>query len=61
MYTHNTIQRMYGLAKNIINSGIKRVVCEKRYHADNDSINIFKEAGIDVTVKENDVVKYDNQ
>jgi dCMP deaminase len=45
----------------IINAGITRVVCEKRYHADKDSIDIFKQTGIDLEVIENEILKYDNQ
>lgn len=30
----------------IINCGIKRVVCERKYHAGQESENMFKEAGI---------------
>lgn len=36
----------YVCAKMIINSGIKRVVCNKDYHAGERSKEIFKEAGV---------------
>jgi dCMP deaminase len=45
----------------IINAGIKRVVCEKRYHADEDTIEMFKLAVVDLTIVNNEVVKYDKQ
>ncbi|MEM7819536.1 MAG: cytidine/deoxycytidylate deaminase family protein [Candidatus Aenigmatarchaeota archaeon] len=48
-------------AKMIINAGIKRVVCEKRYHADKDTIEIFKQADIKLDIKEDVIEKYDNQ
>lgn len=48
-------------AMMIINAGITRVVCEKRYHADADSIELFKQAGIELTVMNNEVEKYDKQ
>ena len=37
-------------AKAIINAGIKRVVCEKLYHAGQDSIDFLKEAGIELKI-----------
>lgn len=48
-------------AKMIINAGAKRVVCLRRYHEDADTINLFREAGIEFTVVENEVEKYDRQ
>ncbi|MFH1064846.1 MAG: cytidine/deoxycytidylate deaminase family protein [Candidatus Woesearchaeota archaeon] len=49
----------YTCAKMIINSGIVRVVCKMRYHADKDSMRIFKQAGIDIVVLNDDVATYD--
>ena len=48
-------------AMMIINAGIKRLVCEKRYHADKDAFDLFKKVGIEVVVMSNEVEKYDNQ
>ena len=48
-------------AMMIINAGIKRVVCEKRYHADMDTIEMFKQAGIELTIANNEFEKYDKQ
>jgi dCMP deaminase len=45
----------------IINAGIKRVVCEKRYHADADTIEMFKQAGIELAIMNDVVEKYDKQ
>jgi dCMP deaminase len=46
----------------IINAGIKRVVAEKHYHADNDTVELFKQAGIElVVVNPEEVEDYDNQ
>jgi len=45
----------------IINAGIKRVVCEKRYHADSDTIEMFKQAGIELTIMNNEFEQYKNQ
>lgn len=35
----------------IINCGIKRVVCERKYHAGEESERMFKDAGIDLEFK----------
>jgi dCMP deaminase len=48
-------------AMMIINAGIKRVVCEKRYHADKDTIEMFKQANIELTIMNDEFVKYDKQ
>lgn len=48
-------------AMMIINSGIKRVVCEKHYHAEKDTIELFKLAGIELLVMNEDVEEYDRQ
>jgi dCMP deaminase len=45
----------------IINAGIKRVVCEKRYHADGDSVELFKQAGVELVVMNEEVEEYDKQ
>ena len=48
-------------AMMIINAGIKRVVCEKRYHADNDTIKMFKQAGVELAIMNDEVEKYGEQ
>jgi dCMP deaminase len=48
-------------AMMIINAGVKRVVCEKRYHADADTIEMFKQAGIDLCIMNPEFEKYDKQ
>jgi dCMP deaminase len=48
-------------AMMIINAGIKRVVCEKRYHADKDTVDMFKKASIQLDIVNNELEKYDNQ
>jgi dCMP deaminase len=45
----------------IINSGIKRVVCEKRYHADKDTLELFKLAGVELVIMNNKFEEYDHQ
>lgn len=51
----------YTCAKIIINCGIKRVVCENDYHAGERSKEIFKEAGVEYELLNDELVKYDNQ
>jgi len=45
----------------IINAGIKRVVCEKRYHADGDTKEMFRQAGVELVIMNNEVEEYDKQ
>jgi dCMP deaminase len=45
----------------IINSGIVRVVCEKKYHQGAESEEMFKLAGISLEYFEEEVEKYENQ
>ena len=45
----------------IINCGIKRVVCEKKYHDGAESEEMFKTAGVQLEFFSEDVVKYDRQ
>ena len=42
----------------IINSGIERVVCERKYHAGSDSERMFREAGIVLEFKSEEVQQY---
>ena len=51
----------YTCAKSIIASGIKRVVCKQDYHASRDSVRLFKEAKIELEIKDKTVLKYKNQ
>jgi dCMP deaminase len=48
-------------AMMIINAGIKRVVCEKHYHADGDTIELFGQAGVELVVMKEEVEEYDQQ
>ncbi|MCE1201699.1 MAG: cytidine/deoxycytidylate deaminase family protein [Bacteroidia bacterium] len=45
----------------IINCGIERVVCEKKYHAGAESEAMFAEAGVKLEFLNNEVERYDNQ
>lgn len=46
-------------AMSVVAAGIKKVVCEKRYHAAEDSREIFSRCGVDLVVLNNEVEKYD--
>ncbi len=48
-------------AKMIINSGIIRVVCEKRYHAGKESEEMFKTACIELETLNDEIETYKNQ
>ena len=45
----------------IINCGIERVVCEKRYHQAAESEEMFRMAGVQLDYFSNDILKYENQ
>lgn len=51
----------YTCAKMIINCGIKRVVCAQDYHAGERSKEVFKEAGIEFSLINNETTKYEDQ
>lgn len=48
-------------AKMIINASIKRVVCEKKYHAGQESEELFKTAGVEISFFDDRVEEYDKQ
>jgi dCMP deaminase len=48
-------------AMMIINCGIERVVAQKRYHRGKESEDMFKEAGVKLEHREDEVEKYTNQ
>jgi dCMP deaminase len=45
----------------IINCGIKRVVCEKKYHAGLESEAMFEEAGVTLEYFQQEILKYEDQ
>lgn len=47
--------------KMLINAGIKRVVCQKKYHAADLTRKFFKEAGVEIVYMEDRVEEYPNQ
>ena len=58
LYCHMT--PCYVCAKMIINAGIKRVVCNKDYHKGQRSKEIFKEAGVDYVLVNEETETYKN-
>ncbi|MEK7167396.1 MAG: cytidine/deoxycytidylate deaminase family protein [Patescibacteria group bacterium] len=51
----------YNCAKMIINVGIKRIVCEKDYHASKLSKEIFQKAGVVLDILDQTVEQYEKQ
>jgi len=45
----------------IINCGIKRVVCERKYHSGAESEELFRQAGIQLEFFHDEVQQYENQ
>jgi dCMP deaminase len=45
----------------IINCGIRRVVCEKRYHDSGDSLEMLSAAGVEIVHLNDELQQYDNQ
>lgn len=45
----------------IINCGIERVVCEKKYHTGTESEEMFKEAGVQLDYFSDEVMEYKGQ
>jgi len=45
----------------IINCGIARVVCERKYHAGAESEGLFTRAGIELVYVHNELERYENQ
>lgn len=48
-------------AKMIINAGIKRVVCQKKYHDGKETEEMFKMAGIKLEIINDEIEHYENQ
>jgi dCMP deaminase len=48
----------YACAKNIINAGVKRIVCDKDYHGGKRSKEVFKEAGVSLEILTGEMMVY---
>ncbi len=51
----------YNCAMRIVRVGIKKVVAKKRYHADGLSMELFKNAGVEIVVVDNTTEEYARQ
>lgn len=51
----------YNCAMRIVRVGVKMVVAQKRYHADKSSLELFKSAGVKVSIVDNTIEKYARQ
>lgn len=51
----------YNCAMRAVRVGIKRIVAKKRYHADEQSIILFADAGVKFDIIDNSVENYSNQ
>ncbi len=58
---YQKMEPCYACAKMIINAGIKRVVCEKRYHGAKQTREILKKAGVKFDVLYDELEKYSKQ
>jgi dCMP deaminase len=47
-------------AMMIISAGIKRVVCKKRYHAGDETRDLFRQAGVELEVLSDETETYEN-
>ena len=55
------LEPCFACCKMIINAGIKRVVCQKRYHRAELTREFFKQAGIELVALNEEVEEYPNQ
>ena len=51
----------YNCAMRIVRVGMKKVVAQKRYHADGLSVKLFHDAGVELIIIENTTEEYNNQ
>lgn len=56
---YTTMTPCLDCAKLLINAGIRRVVAERRYHADHDSVAMLAEAGVELVVIHDEELAYD--
>lgn len=59
VYTRMTPCRVCAML--LINSGVKRVYCERKYHTGSESEKMFKKAGVKIEYKFNELQTYSNQ
>ena len=59
VYTRMTPCRICAML--LINSGVSKIYCERKYHTGKESEQMFKKAGIKIQYKFNEVQEYANQ
>jgi dCMP deaminase len=55
-----TMEPCSACAMLIVGAGITKVVCEKRYHASDDTREIFAKCNVELKVMKNEIEEYDN-
>jgi len=58
---YTTMEPCRNCAMMILACGIKRVVCQKRYHAAQETREMFQKAGVRLDVMEDSIEKYEKQ
>lgn len=58
---YTLLEPCFHCAKAIVNSGIKRVVCEKKYHVAQEARDLFLKAGVEHVHLTGELEIYDNQ
>ncbi len=58
---YTLLEPCLGCAKAIVNCGIEKVVCEKKYHDALEAKEVFRNAGVDLVYLTDEVLKYDEQ
>lgn len=51
----------YNCAMRIVRVGIKRVVAQKDYHAGKESVELFKKAGVNLSILDKEIENYSRQ
>lgn len=51
----------YNCAMRIVRVGVKKIIAQKRYHADDLTLQLFKDAGVELVVMDNNIEKYSQQ
>lgn len=59
VYTRMTPCRICAML--LVNCGVSKIYCERKYHTGKESEQIFKKAGIKITYKYNELQEYTNQ
>ncbi len=58
---YSKMEPCFSCAKMIVNCGIKRVVCQKRYHAAKETRRLFRKAKVKLDVFSKETEEYEDQ